>query len=440
MIKRYSGERISRIFSDDYRYKLWLKIELAVTEAWAKEGRIPEASYRSIKKLARYSPLRIRELERTLEHEVIAFTTSVSESFKKAKSPTLSRYFHLGLTSSDVMDTALSLQIKEAFSLILHQLEVLLETIKKLAIEHKYTLMIGRTHGIHAEPITFGLKALIWLKEIERAKMRLEFAREETCFGKISGAVGNYAHIPPSVEEYALRKIGLKPSPVSNQIIQRDRHASTLCALAILAGSLEKIALEIRNLQRTEIGEVFEPFGKGQKGSSAMPHKRNPVLCERMSGLARLMRAYAHVALDNQPTWHERDISHSSAERVAIADAFILADYMLSKMNYILSGLEVDPVRMKKNLEATRGQIYSQRVLLALTEKGLSREEAYRIVQSTAIEAVKSGKHLSSVLKANKVVRELLTSREILRLFDPKPYLVHIDEIFSRALSSGDDK
>jgi len=436
VIKRYTRDKLGRIFSEEHKYNLWLKIELAVAEAWMREGRIPEPEFLKMKRLARFTISRIKELEKTLEHEVIAFTTSVAESFKKGKAPKLSRYFHLGLTSSDIMDTALSLQIQEAFAHLLPELDTLLELLRNLALKHKYTLMIGRTHGIHAEPITFGLKLLVWFKELERAKKRLEFAREETRVGKISGAVGNYAHVPPSVEEYALRKLGLEPAPVSSQILQRDRHASTLCSLAILAGSLEKIAVEIRNLQRTEVGELAEPFGKGQKGSSAMPHKRNPVLCERMSGLARLIRAYACVALENQPTWGERDISHSSAERVAIPDAFILADYMLSKMNYILSGLQVDTARMRQNLEMTRGQIYSQKVLLALTERGLSRESAYGVLQSSAFEAQRTGKHLSALLKADKRVSKLMSPREIDNLFDPKSYLKYVDEIFHRAFNT----
>jgi len=435
VISRYTREKIGRIFSEDYKYRLWLKIELAVAEAWVKEGRIPEPAYLKMKKLARFSVKRIRELEKTLEHEVIAFTTSVAESFKKAKAQDLSRYFHYGLTSSDIMDTALSLQIQEAFGIILPELDALLTTVRNLALKHKNTLIIGRTHGMHAEPTTFGLKVLIWFKELERAKRRLEFAREETRVGKISGAVGNYAHVPPSVEERALISLGLEPAPVSSQIIQRDRHASALCALAVLAGSLEKIAIEIRNLQRTEIGELAEPFGKGQKGSSAMPHKRNPVLCERMSGLARLMRAYASVALENQPTWGERDISHSSAERVAIPDAFILADYMLSKMNYILSNLHIDTARMAQNLEMTKGQIYSQKVLLALAERGLSREEAYEIIQSFAFESQKTGSPLPALLKADKRVSKLISPREIDELFNPESYLKYVDEIFRRALN-----
>ncbi len=434
MIARYTREKIGKVFSDITKYNLWLKIELAVCEAWVNEGRIPQKDFEKIKKYASFSVPRIRELEKTLEHEVIAFTASVSEAFKKVKAPHLSRYFHLGLTSSDIMDTALSLQMQEGFALILPALDALLNVVKDLALKHKLTPMMGRTHGMHSEPITFGLKALLWYKELERAKKRLEFAREETRVGKISGAVGNYAHVPPSVEEYALRNLGLERAPISSQIIQRDRHASAICALAILAGSLEKIAVEIRNLQRTEIGELAEPFRKGQKGSSAMPHKRNPVLCERMSGLARLIRAYAHTALENQPTWGERDISHSSAERVGIADAFILADYMIAKMTYILSGLQVDKERMLKNLEATKGQVYSQKVLLALTDKGLSREEAYDIVQSCAFEAQEKGKHFSRLLKENKKVLNVMSPKEIDGLFDHKAYLRFVDEIFSRAL------
>lgn len=434
MIERYTLPKMGRIFSERHRYELWLRIELAVCEAWVNEGVVPRKEFQRIRKLARFSIPRIRQLEKTVEHELIAFTTSVSEAFRKANAPSLSRYFHLGLTSSDVMDTALSLQMQEGFGLILPELEALLATLKKLALKHKYTVMIGRTHGMHSEPITFGLKALIWYKELERSLRRIEHAKEECRVGKISGAVGNYAHVPPTVEEYALRKLGLEPAPVSSQILQRDRHASALCVLAILAGSLEKIAIEIRNLQRTEIGELAEPFKKEQKGSSAMPHKRNPILCERMSGLARLMRAYALVSLENQPTWGERDISHSSAERVAIADSFILAYYMLSKMNYILSELQVNTAKMKENIDITQGLIYSQQALLALTQKGLSREKAYELVQSVCFEAQQKGKHLSEVVSANKKIRKLLTEQEILKLFDTQPYLKRVDDIFSRCL------
>ncbi len=418
---------MGNIFSERHRFDLWLKIEFAVAEEWVQLGRVPEEAFKQMRARARFNARRMRDYEQQVEHEVVAFISTIEESLGD-----LSRYFHLGLTSSDVMDTALSLQMQEAWELLLPQLSRLIEKAGALAMKHRHTVMIGRTHGIHAEPITFGLKVLVWYEELRRALTRLEQARKETAVGKISGSVGNYAHVPPELEEKALAKLGLAPEPVSNQIVQRDRHAAALAALAILGGTLERIAVEIRSLQRTEIGELAEPFLEGQKGSSSMPHKRNPVLCERVSGMARMLRGFAHVAMENQPLWNERDISHSSAERVVLADAFILADYMLSKMFFVIDGLIVNAKRMEENIALTKGLIFSQRVLLALAKKGLPRDEAYRLVQEPAMRAHEEGKHFYSLIKDSREVRRYLSLVELSDVFSVDPSLRHVDDIFRR--------
>jgi len=416
------------VFSERYKFDLWLRIEMAVAEGWAREGRIPEPALQQMRKLARFNLRRMRQYELKVEHEVVAFVSTVGETLGE-----LSRFFHLGLTSSDVMDTALSLQMQEAWALLIPEVERLKDKVGALALKHRRSVMIGRTHGIHAEPITFGLKVLVWYEELKRDLARLEQAREETRVGKLSGAVGNFAHIPPGLEEWALAKLGLKPEPVSNQIVQRDRHAAALCALAILGGTIERIAVEIRSLQRTEIAEVAEPFLAGQKGSSSMPHKRNPILCERMSGMARMLRGFAHTVMENQPLWNERDISHSSAERVVVPDAFILADYMVAKMHFIIDGLVVSPKRMEENLMLTKGLIFSQRLLLALAEKGLSRDEAYRLVQEPAMRAFQEGKHFYALVKDSREIRRHLSLNELSDVFSAEPYLRNVDALFRRA-------
>jgi len=418
---------MGQIFSERHRFDLWLKLELAVAEGWTRQGRISEADYRQMRSKARFNLKLMQDYEEKVEHEVVAFVSTVGESLGD-----LSRYFHLGLTSSDVMDTALSLQMQEAWEVLLPEVEQLVKQLGALALKHRRTVMIGRTHGIHAEPITFGLKVLVWYEELKRALARLERARDETAVGKLSGAVGNYAHVPPELEEWVMAKLGLKAEPVSNQIVQRDRHAYAMCALAILGGTLERIAVEIRSLQRTEIGELAEPFMAGQKGSSSMPHKRNPILCERVSGIARMLRGYAHVALENQPLWNERDISHSSTERVTLPDAFILADYMVAKMQFIIEGLVVNPRRMEENIGATRGLIFSQKLMLALTKKGLSREEAYNLVQKPAMQAYEEGKHFYALVKDSREIRKHLGLRELSDVFSVEPHLWHVDDIFRR--------
>jgi adenylosuccinate lyase len=419
---------MGQVFSERHKFDVWLRIELAVAEGWTKHGRIKVADYMRLRQKAKFNLTRMRHYESKVEHEVVAFTSTVAESIGD-----LSRYFHLGLTSSDVMDTALSIQMQEAWGILLPEVSHLAEAIGALALKHKRTVMIGRTHGIHAEPITFGLKALIWYLELKRDLERLERARDETAYGKLSGSVGNYAHVPPELEADVLAKLNLKPEPVSNQIVQRDRHAAALSALALLAGTIERIAVEIRSLQRTEIGELAEPFMAGQKGSSSMPHKRNPVLCERMSGMARLIRGYAQVGFENQVLWNERDISHSSAERVAVADAFTAADYMVAKMTGIIEGLVVNPRKMEENIGLTKGLIFSQRLMLALAEKGLSREESYRLVQEPAMKAFDEGKHFYNLVKESREIRKHLSMNELSDVFSVEPYLKHVDAIFTRA-------
>jgi len=427
VIDRYTRKQMGQVFSERHKFDIWLRIELAVAEGWTKHGRIKVADYMRMRQKAKFSLARMRHYEKDVEHEVVAFTSAVAESIGD-----LSRYFHLGLTSSDVMDTALSIQMQEAWNLLIPEVSHLVDAVGALALKHKRTVMIGRTHGIHAEPITFGLKALIWYLELKRDLERMERAREETAYGKLSGSVGNYAHVPPELEADVLGKLHLSPEPVSNQIVQRDRHAAALAALALLAGTLERIAVEIRSLQRTEIGELAEPFMAGQRGSSSMPHKRNPVLCERMSGLARLIRGYAQVGFENQVLWNERDISHSSAERVAVADAFIAADYMVAKMTGIIEGLVVNPRRMEDNIGLTKGLIFSQRLMLALAGKGLSREEAYRLVQEPAMKAFEEGKHFYNLVKESRDIRKHVSLKELSDIFSVDPYLKHVDAIFAR--------
>lgn len=431
MISRYTKERMGFIWSDQNRYQKWLDVELAVCEAWNKLGKIPSDALSEIKQKASFSVDRIEEIEKTVKHDVIAFLTSVSEYVGA-----LSRYIHLGLTSYDVVDTAFSLLLKDSLDEILSGLNSLKSTIIKEALKYKKTIMVGRTHGVHAEPITFGIKLLVWYEETKRNINRITKAKENISFGRIAGAVGTYIHLDPEVERLALDKLGLKPAPISTQILQRDRHAEVLAALAITASSLDKFALEIRHLQKTETLELEEPFTKGQKGSSAMPHKRNPVRTERISGLARVARSNLQAALENIPLWHERDISHSSAERIIFPDTFILLDFILAEINDIINNWHVYPEKMKKNIYLTRGLVFSQRVLLKLTGKELSREKAYELVQRNSLKAWKEDYDFKELLISDPEISSYLSSEEIEECFSLEPYLSQIDFIFKRVLSN----
>jgi adenylosuccinate lyase len=427
MIDRYTRPEMGAVWTDENRYRKWLDVELAVCEAWAKLGKIPPAALRDIKAKAGFSVKRIDAIERVVKHDMIAFLTSVAEKIGPS-----SRYVHLGLTSYDVVDTALSLLIRESLQKTLGPLRGLHRLLKKAALKHRKTVCIGRTHGIHAEPVTFGFKLLVWYEEIGRHIARLERAVETISVGRISGSVGTYIHLDPRVEKIALRKLGLAPAKVSTQVLQRDRHAEVLSALALLASTIEKFAVEIRHLQRTEVLEVEEPFTKGQKGSSSMPHKKNPVRCERISGLARLVRANAQVGLENVALWHERDISHSSAERVVFPDSFILTDFLLAEALDIIGHWVVHPGRMRANIEATRGLIFSQSVLLALTRRGMSREEAYRIVQKNSLKAWQEGLDFRGLVAADPDIAGLLDPAAVAACFSLAPYLDKIDFIFER--------
>jgi adenylosuccinate lyase len=424
LIERYSPAEMRVIWSDESRFRHWLRIEILACEAWAELGKIPAEALPKIR-AATFDVERIREVEERVGHDVIAFLTVVGDSIGPE-----SRFVHLGLTSSDILDTAFALQLGAAADLMIQDFAGLREVTAELAIKHRRTLMAGRTHGIHAEPITFGFKVAGWVAELDRALARLRAARREVSAGKLSGAVGSHATIPPAVEEKVLGELGLEVDQASTQVVSRDRHAAYMNSLALAAATLERIALEIRHLQRTEVGEVFEPFGKEQKGSSAMPHKRNPVLTERVCGLARVVRGYASATLENVALWHERDISHSSAERVIFPDACALVCYMARQMRKVLEGLEVRPERMRANLEMGGGVVYSQRVLLALVESGLSREDAYAIVQSAAMRSLGGEGGFRSNLEANPIVAERLG--DLGSLFDPEHYLKDIDIAFDR--------
>ena len=430
MIERYTRPVMGSIWTDENKYKRWLEVEIAVCEAWAQLGKIPRPALREIKRKAGFSVERIDEIEKVVKHDIVAFLSSVAENVGPN-----SRFIHLGLTSYDVVDTALSLLIRESLETIRGELGELKRLLKKQAIKHKKTVCIGRTHGIHAEPVTFGFKLLVWYEEVKRHLSRLDRAVEVISVGRISGSVGTYIHLDPRVETLALRKLKLEPARVSTQVLQRDRHAEVLSTLALLVTSIEKFALEIRHLQRTEVGEVEEPFTKGQKGSSSMPHKKNPVRCERISGLARLVRANAQVGLENMVLWHERDISHSSAERVAFPDSFILTDFILAEAIDIIGNWTVHPERMKANVGATRGLIFSQSVLLALTKRGLPREAAYQIVQRNSLKAWNEGLDFRALVAADPEVTGLLRPADIDRCFSVAPYLDKIDGIFERVFA-----
>lgn len=427
MIERYSRPEMTAVWSAENRYRKWLEIELLACEAHAEMGTIPREAFQRIKERADFDVARIDEIEKVVKHDVIAFLTSVADHIGED-----SRFLHLGMTSSDVLDTSLAMLLRESGLLIIEGMNRLMEAIKKKAYEHKNTAMIGRSHGIHAEPVTFGIKMALWYDEMRRNLRRMEAAVETISYGKISGAVGTFANIDPRVEEFVCSRIGLKPAPCSTQIIQRDRHAEFFSTLAIIASSIEKFAVEIRHLQRTEVLEVEEFFSKGQKGSSAMPHKRNPVLSENLSGLARLIRGYSVSALENIPLWHERDISHSSVERVIAPDATILMDFMLHRCTGLIADLVVYPENMMKNLNLMRGLVFSQRVLLELARKGASREDAYAMVQRNAMKVWEHGKDFREELRADEGVRSYLSEEEIDAAFDLSYHFKHVDTIFAR--------
>jgi len=417
---------MKKIWSDENKFDQWLKVEIAVCEAWAELGEIPREDIVKIRK-ASCNLKRVAEFLKVTHHDMTAFLNSVAESLG-----TESRFIHLGLTSSDVMDTALSLQLTQAAHILTKDVAELISVMENKAVEHQYTIMMGRTHGVHAEPTTFGLKMALWTEEMKRNSQRLAEAAKSISVGKISGAVGTYASVPPQIEKIACAKLGLTPAPISSQIVQRDRHAQFLTTLAIIASSLEKFATEIRSLQRTEVLEVEEPFEEGQTGSSAMPHKRNPELCERICGLARLIRGHALTSLENIALWHERDISHSSTERIILPDSCLAVDYMLSIFTSIMKGLKVYPENMRHNIELTQGLIFSQRVLLALINKGLTREEAYKMVQDNAMKSWQGRENFLALLRMDKRITHYLTEDELKSLFDYNYYLKYVDTVFER--------
>ena len=427
MISRYSRERMTAIWSQENKYQKWLDVEVAACEAMVKLGKVPVEAVKNIKARASINVARIDEIEKITKHDVIAFVTSLTEKIGED-----GRFIHMGLTSSDVLDTALAVQLKEAAEILLDDLDQLLAVLKKKALEHKNTLMIGRSHGIHAEPITFGLKMALWYQEMQRNRERLLRAKETVSYGKIAGAVGTFSFIEPFVEEYVCEKLGLKPAPVSSQIVQRDRHAEFFTTLAIVASSLDKFAQEIRLLQRTEVREAEEYFSPGQKGSSAMPHKRNPVLSENISGLARLVRSYAVAALENVALWHERDISHSSVERVIGPDATIVLDFMLGRFTGMMDKLVVYPERMLSNLNMTHGVIFSQMVLLSLIEKGTTREDAYAVVQKNAMKSWHEGIEFQKLLAQDGIVKKYLDEKDLADIFNVNNFLKNLDFIFNR--------
>jgi adenylosuccinate lyase len=433
MIERYSLPEMATIWSTSHKTDLWLKVELLVCEGWASEGVIPKESIEKIR-AARYNAKRMHEIEQETHHDIISFLRSIQEQLGSE-----GRFIHLGLTSSDVLDTGLATQIKEAGVLLTKSLSELLETVTQTALRHKYTLMVGRTHGIHAEPITFGLKLALWVDELRRAQQHLSAALDEVTVGKTSGAVGTHATIPPQIEEFVCEQLGLSVAPASSQIVPRDRHAYFITTLALIGSSLEKMAQEIRHLQRTEVSEAFEPFSSGQQGSSAMPHKRNPELCERVCGLARILRGFSITSMENVALWHERDISHSSAERIIIPDSCTLLHYVLHIFNKVMSGLEVDEERMLTNLNMTGGLIFSQRILIALIEKGVGRQEAYQLVQRNArkVWSMSSkgsieGQALIQALSKDDEVARYLSCDELIELTNTEYYVTYINTTFAR--------
>lgn len=427
MIERYTRPEMGAIWTEENRFRAWLEVEILACEAWAELGVIPKEDVVKIRQNASFDIARIKEIEEETRHDVVAFTRAVSETLGEER-----KWVHYGLTSTDVVDTALSYLLKQANEILLRDLENFMAVLKEKAIEHKYTVMMGRTHGVHAEPTTFGLKLALWYAEMERNLERFKQAAETVRVGKISGAVGTYANIDPFVEQYVCEKLGLQPAPISTQTLQRDRHAHYMATLALIATSIEKFAVEIRGLQKSETREVEEFFAKGQKGSSAMPHKRNPIGSENMTGMARVIRGYMLTAYENVPLWHERDISHSSAERIILPDATIALNYMLNRFTNIVKNLTVFPENMKKNMDRTLGLIYSQRVLLALIDTGMTREEAYDLVQPKAMEAWEKQVPFRSLIEADEMITSRLTKEQIADCFDYNYHLKHVDTIFSR--------
>ena len=427
MISRYTRAAMGAIWADENRFKAWLEVEILACEAWSELGEIPREDAAKIRRDASFDISRIEAIEQETRHDVVAFTRAVSESLGVER-----KWVHYGLTSTDVVDTALSFLLRQANAILLEGLENLKNVLEQKAREHKYTIMMGRTHGVHAEPTTFGLKLALWYEETKRNIARFTEAAEGVRVGKVSGAVGTFAHTPPAIEAYVCKKLGLAPDPVSTQTLQRDRHAHYMASLALIATSVEKMAVEIRHLQRSEIREVEEAFGKGQKGSSAMPHKRNPIGCENMTGLARVIRGHMLSAYENVPLWHERDISHSSAERIILPDSTILLDYMLNRFAGIIKNLGVFPENMKRNMDASHGLVYSQRILLALIDSGLTREEAYDMVQPKAIQAWEGGLHFKALVLADAQITARLAGEQIEDCFDPKYHVREVDTIFQR--------
>ena len=430
MIQRYTHPEMGRIWTEQRRYEAWLEVELAAADAMASAGIVPADAARELRARARFDIARIEDIERVTQHDVIAFTTAVTEHVGPA-----ARWLHFGLTSSDVVDTAQALQMVEACHLVLRLLGGLREAVKQRAMEHRYTPMIGRTHGVHAEPMTFGLKLALWYDQLGRDVGRVTHACEAVRVGKLSGAVGTFAHLDPAIEADVCRRLGHEPGPISTQVIQRDRHAELMAALALAGASLETFALEIRGLQKTEIGEVEEPFAKGQKGSSAMPHKRNPIGCEQIVGLSRLLRGNAMAAFENVALWHERDISHSSVERVILPDGFIALDHMLRRFTRIVSGMVVYPDRMRHNLDRSRGVVFSGQVLLELARRGISREQAYEWVQRNAMRAFHDRADFKGLLLADADVSRVLGADEVSRAFDLEYQLRNVDAIFARVFT-----
>lgn len=427
MISRYSRPEISSIWSEENKFRIWLEIELLVLEARVKLKEVPQSTYNQIRKRVKYNIDRIKRIESKVHHDVIAFVTEISQNVGNE-----GRFIHYGLTSSDLLDTCLAVQIKESSKILLKDLNELKDTLKKLALENKDLLCVGRTHGVHADLTTLGLKFALWFDEIRRNINRLEIAAENAAVGKISGAVGTYEFISPQIEEYVCKKLGIKSANISTQIVQRDVHAEFLLTLALIASSLEKFATEIRHLQRTEVRELEEPFVEGQKGSSAMPHKRNPILCERIAGLARIIRTNAFASLENINLWHERDISHSSVERIIFPDTTILLDYIIDKMNYLLKNLKINKARIKENLELTKGLIYSQKALHKLIDKGLDRDSAYKLIQSISMNVWDGNTDFKSELLKNASIKKYLNEKEIEEIFIARNLSENVDYIFRK--------
>ena len=432
MIARYARPEMACIWSDENRFGAWLRVEIAATEVLVERGLVPREALEAIKDKARFDVARIEEIEKEVQHDVIAFVSNVAENVGPE-----GRWLHFGLTSSDVVDTALALLMRDASDLISADLAALLAAVREQALRHKNTVMIGRTHGVHAEPMTFGLKLALWHAELQRHATRVTRARETIAVGKLSGAVGTFSHLPPAVEEGVCARLGLHPAPIASQVLQRDRHAEVMTTLALVAASLEKFATEIRALQKTEVREVEEPFAAGQKGSSAMPHKRNPVGCEQIVGLARLVRANSLAALENVALWHERDISHSSVERVIIPDSFLALDHMLRRFTGIVRGLVVNEERMRRNLESGRGLVFSGKLLLELTARGMRREDAYRIVQKHAMEAWEEEGDFQARVASDAEIGASLSEAEIAEVFRLDRYLEHVDALFGRVFGDG---